>query len=293
MKINLALEWFLNPDHIPFIVGIKKGLYKEIGVELNIVVPNEHYDGFNALKNGEIEMALNEPLHLIEQFDDTMLSFGNFFNTSGGVMLSQTGKKKLLEGEEIKISSPVSNSVTNKIAIEILRRFAAKNGVVINPTTVIIEEVDFYHIKNIQNGFDGAWLVFENFEGVEARQLGLEYLLIDAQEADFPNFSALSIFSTKEFYGANKEIVDKFIAKTKEAIVQTRLDPQAARAHYYEFAGEEPTELMDSIIKSTVDKFDEFFASTALSQKELLEFFVSLGITELGYDRFKTAFLEE
>jgi len=293
MKINLALEWFLNPDHIPFIVGIKKGLYKEIGVELNIVVPNEHYDGFNALKNGEIEMALNEPLHLIEQFDDTMLSFGNFFNTSGGVMLSQTGKKKLLKGEKIKISSPVSNSVTNKIAIEILRRFAAKNEIVINPSTVIIEEVDFYHIKNIRNGFDGAWLVFENFEGVEARQLGLEYLLIDAQEADFPNFSALSIFSTKEFYRANKEIVDKFIAKTKEAIVQTRLDPQAARAYYYEFAGEEPTELMDSIIKSTVDKFDEFFASTALSQKELLEFFVSLGITKLDFNRFKTAFLEE
>ena len=28
MKIKLALEWFINPDHLPFIVGLDKGLYK-------------------------------------------------------------------------------------------------------------------------------------------------------------------------------------------------------------------------------------------------------------------------
>ena len=29
MKIKLALEWFINPDHLPFIVGLDKGLYKK------------------------------------------------------------------------------------------------------------------------------------------------------------------------------------------------------------------------------------------------------------------------
>jgi ABC-type nitrate/sulfonate/bicarbonate transport system substrate-binding protein len=126
MKINLALEWFLNPDHIPFIVGIKNGYYADVGIELNIITPNEHYDGFNALKKGEIEMAINEPLHLIEQFDENMLSLGNFFETDGGVLLSEQGLQKLLSGQKIKISSPVSNEITNKIAVEILRRYASK-----------------------------------------------------------------------------------------------------------------------------------------------------------------------
>ena len=31
MKLKLALEWFINPDHLPFIVGLDKGLYKSNG----------------------------------------------------------------------------------------------------------------------------------------------------------------------------------------------------------------------------------------------------------------------
>lgn len=292
MKINLALEWFLNPDHIPFIVGIKNGYYENEGIHLNIVAPSEHYDGFKALKNKEIEMALNEPLHLIEQFDEQMLSLGTFFETSGGVMLSQTGVEKLLRGKEIKISSPVSNEVTNKIALEIIKRYAARHNVIINPINISINAVDFYHIKNIQEGYDGAWLAFENFEGVEAKLADMPHLLIDAKEGGFPNFSALSIFTTKDFYSKNREIVDNFLDATRNAIIQTNFDKQAARAAYYEFANEKPTELMDKIINATFNRFDEFFKSSAKEQEELLEFFGSIGITNLDYDTFKTAFLE-
>lgn len=293
MKINLALEWFLNPDHIPFIVGIKKGYYEKVGIELNIVTPNEHYDGFKALKNGEIEMALNEPLHLIEQFDENILSLGNFFETSGGVLISKDGERKLLNKETIRISSPVSNSVTNKIAIEILRRYGAKHHITINPAQILIDEVDFYHIKNIQNGYDGAWLAFENFEGVEASYCNMPHLLIDSKEAGFANFSALSIFTTKTIYLDNKDVIYDFIKATKRSIVQTKFDKEAARVAYYEFANEEPSKLMDEIIEATLWRFDEFFISSASVQKELLEFFSSIDITTLSYERFKSAFLEE
>ena len=34
-KINLALEWFLNPDHLPMIVGLQKGEYKKANIDLN------------------------------------------------------------------------------------------------------------------------------------------------------------------------------------------------------------------------------------------------------------------
>lgn len=292
MKINLALEWFLNPDHIPFIVGIKNGYYADVGIELNIITPNEHYDGFNALKKGEIEMAINEPLHLIEQFDENMLSLGNFFETDGGVLLSEQGLQKLLSGQKIKISSPVSNEITNKIAVEILRRYASKNSVVINPLDISIEEVDFYHIKNIKEGYDGAWLAFENFEGVEARLCNMPHILINAQNGDFPNFSALSIFTTKNFYDNNKKTVEDFVAATKKAIAKAKSDKAAAKNAYYDFAKESPTELMDEIIADTLWRFDDFFDSDAKVQKELLEFFRLIKITNLDYEVFKNAFLK-
>ena len=64
MKIKLALEWFINPDHLPFIVGLDKGLYKKNNIDLQIIEPEGHYDGFKELAQNNIQLATNEPLHL-------------------------------------------------------------------------------------------------------------------------------------------------------------------------------------------------------------------------------------
>lgn len=293
MKINLALEWFLNPDHLPFIVAIKKGFYEEAGLELNIVRPNEHYDGLKALKEGEIEFAVNEPLHLIEQFDTNMLSLGSFFETRGGVMLSFEGEKKLLNGDKIKISSPVSNETTNKIAIEILKRYASKHGATISQDSICIEEVDFYHIANIKAGYDGAWLVFYNFEGVEASLEGLKTIIIDSKLGGFPNFSVLDIFTTKSFFEKNSELVEKFVKATERAISYSRSNVFEAKKLYYEFSNEESSILMDLIVDESLKCFNTQIVSSASQQKETLEFFRTLGIAQLDYEEFKTAFLKD
>ncbi len=47
MKLKLAFEWFLNPDHLPFLVGIHKGYFENYGLELELIVPDEHYDGLD------------------------------------------------------------------------------------------------------------------------------------------------------------------------------------------------------------------------------------------------------
>lgn len=74
MKLKLAIEWFLNPDHLPFIVGMREGIFESKGLELELIVPAEHYDGLDELIKGNIQFATNEPLHLIEQFDEASLS---------------------------------------------------------------------------------------------------------------------------------------------------------------------------------------------------------------------------
>ena len=86
MKIKLALEWFINPDHLPFIVGLDKGLYKKNNIDLEIIEPQGHYDGFKELAQNKIQLATNEPLHLIEKYHKNICSIGNFFETNGGII---------------------------------------------------------------------------------------------------------------------------------------------------------------------------------------------------------------
>ena len=45
MKLSLAIEWFLNPDHLPFIIALREGIFERNGIEFELIEPDEHYDG--------------------------------------------------------------------------------------------------------------------------------------------------------------------------------------------------------------------------------------------------------
>ena len=38
-NITLLLDWFINPDHGPVIIADKKGIFKEEGLEVQIIPP--------------------------------------------------------------------------------------------------------------------------------------------------------------------------------------------------------------------------------------------------------------
>ena len=37
--LTLTLEWFLNPDHLPFIAGVTTGAYEQAGLDITIIEP--------------------------------------------------------------------------------------------------------------------------------------------------------------------------------------------------------------------------------------------------------------
>lgn len=291
MKLKIAFEWFLNPDHLPFIVGIHKGYFENYGIDLELIVPDEHYDGLDELIAGNIQFATNEPLHLIEQFDEKFLSLGTYFETKGGVLLKKEAYDKVKNGEKITITTPVSNDVTNTIGYEIIRRYFAKDGIEVVKENVHFEPNGFEHIKYMKEGADGGWLYFYNFEGIEAQHEGMDLLYLDAQNAGFANFSALDLFVNKEFYHANKNTCQNFDTAVKESITFMENNPDEAMEIYYKHTGEERSELMDDILKATLECFDANYGSEYQRSEPILEFFKEIGITSLENERFKTAFL--
>jgi ABC-type nitrate/sulfonate/bicarbonate transport system substrate-binding protein len=291
MKATLAIEWFLNPDHLPFIVGIREGIFEKNDIELEVIEPTEHYDGLEELRQGNITFATNEPLHLIEQFDEEFLTMGTYFETKGGVLLKKSSYDKLKNGENITVTSPVSNDKTNTIAFEIIRRFYAKEGVEVKRDQVEFVANGFEHLKYMKEGADAGWLYFYNFEGIEAQHEGMEVLYLDAKNVGFANFSALDIFVNKSWYKDNTQACETFVNAVKEAITWMEKHPAEAMAHYYEYTKAEKSGLMDDILTATLECFHDDFHSVASDQEPILEFFTEIGITKLAYDDFKKAFL--
>ena len=234
--IKISLEWFINPDHLPFIAGVVTGKYKEAGLDVEIIQPEEHYDGFEDLKSGKIDIHVNEPLHLYEHHFDGIKSLGHFFETRGGVMIRADRVEKLRANGKLKITTPASNPVTNKIGFEIIKRYAEENGFTIDRENVEFVETDFWHITNMKNdeSFDGAWLCFYNFEGVEAEIEGFENLFIDQFESPYPNFSALEIMTSQKVIDEKGEALCKFVEVTNEMVSAIQASPTEATSMYYD-----------------------------------------------------------
>ena len=289
MKIKLALEWFLNPDHLPFLVAKNKNILKDLNIELSIIEPDDHYDGFNELNKGNIQFATNEPLHLIEKYHSNIISLGNFFETNGGIIFSTNGYKKLLEDNQIKITSPVSNNVTDTIALDIIKRHLYNLKVKRNSKIEIVVK-DFYHIKNLKDGFDAAWLCFENFEGVESRLEGLDVKKIYTEDVNIPNFCALDLFTSKNFFESNINLCKDFKKGIEEAIKVIIDDFEYALSVYYSETKQEKSELMNSIIKDTYRRFITPFHHSLKKWKKLHSYTVNNKISTISDIQYSNMF---
>ena len=289
MKLKLALEWFVNPDHLPFIVGLDKKLYKKNNIELEIIEPEGHYDGFKELANNSIQFATNEPLHLVEKYQKNICSIGNFFETNGGIIFKSKGYENLTQNKEVKITSPVSNPVTDKIAKDIIQKHLKKIGKTNNNIKIIAN--DFYHIKHLKAGFDAAWLCFENFEGVESKLENLEVKKIYLEDVEIPNFCALDLFVSKSFANSNISIINDFKTITQDSIRILREDLDYSKSVYYKYIKQKPNDLMDNIIKDTIHRFKNPIHNSRNKWKNLHKYVVTQKISNISDSQYNDMFL--
>ncbi len=287
-KINLALEWFLNPDHLPMIVGLQKGEYKKANIDLNIIVPKEHYDGFEELSKCTIDIHCNEPIHLFEHYFEGIKSLGCFFETRGGVMIRKTSIMKLINNEKIKITTPAANEITNKIGFEILKRYAKKEGFALKRENVEFIETDFWHIQNMKNNnsFDGAWLCFYNFEGIEAEHENFENLFIDQNLSPYPNFSALEFITSSKIMEEKGDELSNFIKITEEMSKYCKENIEEAKDIYYEYSKEEKSELMDKIIEDTIPRLKNEISPNRDKWLKLSHFLEELKVIKLNKENY-------
>lgn len=251
MKLQLGLEWFLNPDHLPMIAGIELGWYREAGLSLELVVPDDHYDGLAATASGEVAFSCNEPLHMIDEARSGLSALGCFFETDGGILLDHSAGRRLLDGGRVRLASPVAGGVTDAIAIEILARWCRQQGADFDEAQVVIESAGFAHLQNLQQGYDGAWLCFANFEGVEARMLGVDAAFIASGDTGLQNFSALELFTGSAFLAEHPQVVATVTDLISRGAALCRDDPTQAARLWYAHSGETPSALMDAIIADT------------------------------------------
>ena len=253
--LKIGLEWFLNPDHVPLLIGIERGWFAEAGFDIQLVEPEAHLDAVSALESGALDIAITEPIHLVEDVAKgrPVVGFSRFLHTNGGVMF--------LESSSIQRPRDMANrrvqypGAPGPGGPAIVRTMIEADGGEVG--TLVPVNNGFKHTDALIDGLaDVATLAFYNFEVVEARHRGHPAQFFALKDWGVPDFCQLIFITTPERRAAQADALARFIRVVGRGLDLLHQDPQAARSIYFRRTETDPEDpLMSAIFDATVPCF--------------------------------------
>lgn len=238
-KLRLGLEWFLNPDHLPLLVAQNQGYFRQRGLDVELVTPDDHWHAEEEILAGRLDVALTEPLHLAQDASagKPVLGFGRFFHTDGGVMYrtdSDITRPADLCGRTI--SYPGSPGPGGPAIVQTMVQADGKLDCPLDSYGKY--NGGFFHTDALERGHAAAaTLIFWNFEIPEAVARGLPVAFFSLKDWGVPDFCQLVLFTTPERFAAQKDTLRQLVLALRQATGFIHQHPAAAKEIYRQAVG--------------------------------------------------------
>eukprot|EP00746_Dinoflagellata_sp_MGD_P145556 gnl/MRDRNA2_/MRDRNA2_78151_c0_seq1.p1 gnl/MRDRNA2_/MRDRNA2_78151_c0~~gnl/MRDRNA2_/MRDRNA2_78151_c0_seq1.p1 ORF type:complete len:345 (-),score=74.49 gnl/MRDRNA2_/MRDRNA2_78151_c0_seq1:107-1141(-) len=260
-KLRLSLEWFLNPDHLPLLVANKTGIFKDVGLEVEIIEPDDHFEPLKQIQEGKLDVAITETIHLIQDRakGEKVMGFGRFLHTDGGVMfLKDSGitrpRDMCPSGKKTKVQYP---GAPGPGGLAIIKTMVEADGGECNIADLEPVNNGFQHTDALKDGkADVATLIFYNFEVIEAQLLDLNPGFFSLKHWGVPDFCQLIFFTTPETYERIKPALRKLNLAVRKGVDMIKQDPKNAKAIWNDWTQSNSSDPMnDAILDATLPMF--------------------------------------
>lgn len=272
--LRVALEWFLNPDHVPLLLGIENGWFEDAGLTVELIEPKEHFDAFAGMRDGTVDIAITEPIHLLQDLakGEEMRGFARFLHTNGGVMyLEGRGitRPSDMVGKRIQYPGapgPGGSAIVNTM-------IAADGG---SPGDLISVNNGFFHTDALADDkADVATLAFYNFEVVEARHRGLPANFFALKDWDVRDFCQLIFIGLPETVASRKGELRAFRSVIHRGIDLIKQDPETARIAYAKATQTDANDTLGrAIFDATIPCFTHDFTLSQAYHEHLAQWLI-------------------
>ncbi|MEM6836085.1 MAG: ABC transporter substrate-binding protein [Cyanobacteria bacterium P01_C01_bin.120] len=264
-KLRLGLEWFLNPDHVPLLVGQEQGWFTAAGLDLELVEPAEHVDAIAELQAGKLDIAITEPVHLVEDRGQghAVVGWARFLHTNGGVMyFTGRGIERPKDMLGKRIQYPGAPSALGRA---IAKTMVEADGGTFTEAAITSVDNGFFHTDAlVEDKADLATLVFYNFEVIEARQRGYDAQFFALKDWHIPDFCQLILIATPELLQRRQADLQTFLKVLRRGIDFIHQNPEAAQAIYAQRTGAYSGDAIGkAIYDATVPCFTNDFSMSA------------------------------
>ena len=212
-KITLLLDWFVNPDHGPVIIANEKGIFKEEGLEVEIIPPANPADPPKLVAAGKADIAISyQPqLHMQVHEGLPLVRVGTLVATPLNCLL-------VLKDGPIKQLSDLKNK---KIGYSIAGMEQALLSAILKKANINKDEVEYINVNwslspaLMSKQVDAVIGAYRNFELNQMEIEGVEGKCFYIEEEGVPPYDEL-IFIVND-QNINKKMLIKFLSAIEKA----------------------------------------------------------------------------
>ncbi|HKW86686.1 MAG TPA: ABC transporter substrate-binding protein [Nitrospiraceae bacterium] len=228
--VTLALEWFLNPDHLPFVVAKERGFFREEGLDLSILVPTVPEESLDLVARGKADFGVGEQTNLIKarSHGQPLISIGPLLtHTVVCLMYLKDGPIKRLENLRHRwVGWPGL-----EIDLPILDTMLEAAGLTLDD--ILPVDVGFALTDALMTGkADAVFGAFVNYEQVEAELKGASVEFVSPTTYNVPDLYQLVIMTSDRMARRHPQIVRGFSRALARGLAMTHEQPDEALRLY-------------------------------------------------------------
>ncbi|MCQ6275574.1 ABC transporter substrate-binding protein [Bacillus sp. V3B] len=261
-KIRFGLEWFLNPNHLPFLIGIEKGWFAEVDLDVEMIEPEEHFDAIDEIHNGNMDLAVTEPLHLVQDKLKKMdvIGFTRFLESDSGVMfLKNNGITRPKDMIGKRLTYP---SAPGPTGLAFIKSLIEADGGQCDVHDLIPVNKGFYHTDALINDeADLAFSVQKHHEVIEAQVRGYEPGFFSLKEWGIPAGGNLILITSSDVLSRRHQVISRFLEVLTRSNAFILNHPDEAKKIYYQFTKSNPEDKVEAaIMDATLNSFTKDFS---------------------------------
>lgn len=250
-KLSIALDWTANTNHTGFFIAKKLGFYSGLGIDLEIFTPDQD----NYASTPAKKLSLNEVDFAIAPFE-SVISLNTKQNPVEAIAIAAILQEDIssiacLADSYIKcpkdLDGKIYASYKARYEDEIVKQMIINDG---GSGTVELVYPDKLGIWDtiLNKTADATW-IFNNWEGIEAEQNGINLIKFSLADYQIPYGYSPVILSTKSNIESNKSIFKDFLKATKQGFQFAIANPEKASEILFEYVPKKDLEKID-LLKS-------------------------------------------
>lgn len=250
-KLTIGLDWFINPDHAPLIIAQKRGFFKEVGLEVEMIEPADPNDPPKLVAAGRLDLAISYQPQLHIQVDQGLpvVRVGTLVSVplNALVVLKNGPIKSISDLKGKKVGFSVGG-FEEALLSGMLEKYNLKM------TDIELININFSLSPSlIAKKVDGVIGAFRNFELNQMDIVGHPGRAFYPEEHGVPTYEELIYISNVK--NRNNPLFNKFFKAVQKATLTMINDPISSWKDFSTFRKGLDDELNKRAFRDTLSRF--------------------------------------